>query len=258
MERLTDYTQENGLGLVALGHRCGWRYDDAHQACEEKNAMPARINAIKKQIAELNNGQQMKMLSALENEITNSRVKLRELEGEKKAAIANRDVWRDTPDAALARLGFSIKTGCGYWTDMESSCKSAIIPLKSEFAKLQKELEMKKERIAPKNIAIQQQALSLEKNKIAALTNEISKINQETANIKNAYNARKEAERLALERERQEREAVAAAAAKKAAEDKKKKDLLLIAGAIAAAAGLYYLSGNKQGTQQKMKVKVKL
>ncbi|MDO5106482.1 hypothetical protein, partial [Capnocytophaga sp.] len=227
---------------------CGGERAERERKSNERDTLRNSIPQLRKAISDLENGSQQQSYVTQNQRIENISKEIIQLKADKVKAMQLRDMWRDNPEVAAATgLGswfgrlWERTVSCAHYERDIKDIEREMVSLNHERGRLQSSLEAIEKRLSPEamqRIANTVNKLETEKQQLVA---EIGSYNAEIQNLKNARATRIEAERLALEQEKQKREQQAAAGNTPA----KAGDNTLLIAAVALFGG-YLLFGNKK------------
>ncbi|GET48830.1 hypothetical protein RCZ02_16610 [Capnocytophaga felis] len=250
----TQYNVNNtGLnGCVGLGG-CNNHRARRDRAREHFEALPGRIGEVKRKIAALETGTLQAEYVSLEELQANRRKRIAELDNEINKATITRDMWLQNPEvAAGSGLGWFVKRlwnkafSCDTYTDGEKEYKERSLPLEKELSAVTERLSVLQTKFSPSNMQlIRAEAQKLEQE-VKVREQKLASILSEIENLKATYNARKEAERLALEQQAREAERLKNAPKTEASQGNMTTLLLVLA---AISAGAYFFKGKDKPTK---------
>ena len=250
----TQYNVKNtGLnGCVGLGG-CGNHRARAAQAEEHFNALPGRIGEIQRKITALETGVLQAEYVSLEELQANRRKRIAELDNEINKATITRDMWLQNPEvAAGSGLGWFGKKwwnkafSCDTYTDREKNFKERALPLEKELSAVTERLAVLQTKFSPSNMQlIRAEAQKLEQE-VKVREQKLASILAEIENLKATYNARKEAERLALEQQAREAERLKNATKPEASQGNMTTLFVVL---VAISVGAYVFKGKDKATK---------
>jgi len=223
---------------------------DPHRARAEQQeaierSMPEKIETVKQEIQQIKNGVQQKEFDLLKQKRTALAEKIVSLDAQITRAKLLVDAWEKSPkqQAGIEGLGWgwwnrNIKGtwnaafSCQHYEERLNESIARTRPLENQLTEQNTTLTNLRAQLSPENLAIQRNAVATQEKTIKEKQELLSSYEKRITDARNSYQASKDAERLALEREAQE--ASAKAAAEKAAKDKAKqtKTLIIVGAAI--------------------------
>jgi hypothetical protein len=223
---------------------------DPHRARAEQQeaverSMPEKIETVKQEIQQIKNGVQQKEFDLLKQKRTALAEKIVSLDAQITRAKLLVDAWEKSPkqQAGIEGLGWgwwnrNIKGtwnaafSCQHYEERLNESIARTRPLENQLTEQNTTLNNLRAQLSPENLAIQRNAVATQEKTIKEKQELLSSYEKRITDARNSYQASKDAERLALEREAQE--ASAKAAAEKAAKDKAKqtKTLIIVGAAI--------------------------
>ncbi|MFK8377558.1 hypothetical protein [Capnocytophaga canimorsus] len=241
-------------GCVGLGG-CGNHKARATQAEEHFRALPGRIDAVNSQLKAIETGTQQAEYVSLEELQVNRRNRIAQLKNEINKATITRDMWLQNPEVVSATgMGFigglkklwNSATTCDTYTNREKEYKERALPLERQLHKLTGELTSAQKKYSPSVLNMMRTEAQKLEQEVKVEEQKLAQIVAEIENLKATYNARKEAERLALEQQAREAEKLKNAVKTEASQGNMTTLLLVLA---AIGAGAYIFKGKDKPTK---------
>ena len=238
-----DTIAEQRIERASLSSPCqGLGGCNPHRARAEQQeaierSFPGRIAAVQNELNSLETGTQQKEFTLLEQKQNNLRKERAEIDAKIDQAKLLSDAWESNPkqQAGVEGLGWF---GKRLW-NKAFSCEHYEDRLNESIART-RPLEL-----SPENLQAQRNAVAVLEKEVAQKRELLSSYEKRIADSRTSYQANKDAEKLALERQAQE-ETAKAEAAKTAKEQSKQTQTIILVGA--ALVGGYLLFRRKSPT----------
>ncbi|GIZ16211.1 hypothetical protein [Capnocytophaga catalasegens] len=204
-----DTQYNTGLnGSCGLAGLCTDYHRDADRHEAITRSYQNEINSFYREMDGLKNGTAQKEYELLESQQVSNRNEIATLKGEIEKARQKLKSWQLNPEVANA-LGFWNISSCTSEKNRRDRTHQDMKVKEAERDGVRRELNILKEKFSPEVMQKIRDAANSLANEVTSLRSELAKINKEIDETKKLYLARKEAERLALEQEKQAREKAA-------------------------------------------------
>ena len=225
----------------------------AQQAEEHFVEVRDRLNELIKERDNLKNGNNQKEYKLLKEKQDNLEQEVIKLDAQLKQTELLVNAWENNPkqQAGVEGLGWFGKRwwnkafSCDTYTDREKEWKEKVRPYEVWVGEVSTDIKNIRAQISPDNLQIQRNAIAKLEEQISQKKQLLDSYNKRIADARPSYQANKDAEKLALEREAQEEKAKAEAA-KTAKEQSKQTQTIILVGA--ALVGGYLLFRRKSTT----------
>lgn len=254
-QRRGGYTFNTSLNSPCLGlGGCDNHRARAEQQEAIERSFPAKISEIERQISEIKTGAQQKEFALLVQKQEALQQTLIKLTSQAEKLKLTADAWENTPKEqanaeGLGGLGWFGKRlwnkafSCEHYEDRLNESIERTRPLEQKLSSVSTTLDNLKAQFSVENLQKQKNAIQVLEKSISEKKELIKSYEKRISDARISFQANKDAERLALDREAQE------AAAKKAAENaaasnsKTSKTIILVG--IALVGGYFLLKKNK-------------
>lgn len=225
----------------------------AQQAEEHFVEVRDRLNELIKERDNLKNGNNQKEYKLLKEKQDNLEQEVIKLDAQLKQTELLVNAWENNPkqQAGVEGLGWFGKRwwnkafSCDTYTDREKEWKEKVRPYEVWVGEVSTDIKNIRAQISPDNLQIQRNAIAKLEEQISQKKELLNSYNKRIADSRTSYQANKDAEKLALEREAQE--AVAKEQAKATAKEQSKQtQTIILVGA--ALVGGYLLFRRKSPT----------
>ena len=225
----------------------------AQQAEEHFVEVRDRLNELIKERDNLKNGNNQKEYKLLKEKQDNLEQEVIKLDAQLKQTELLVNAWENNPkqQAGVEGLGWFGKRwwnkafSCDTYTDREKEWKEKVRPYEVWVGEVSTDIKNIRAQISPDNLQIQRNAIAKLEEQISQKKQLLDSYNKRIADARTSYQANKDAEKLALEREAQE--AVAKEQAKATAKEQSKQtQTIILVGA--ALVGGYLLFRRKSTT----------
>lgn len=225
----------------------------AQQAEEHFVEVRDRLNELIKERDNLKNGNNQKEYKLLKEKQDNLEQEVIKLDAQLKQTELLVNAWENNPkqQAGVEGLGWFGKRwwnkafSCDTYTDREKEWKEKVRPYEVWVGEVSTDIKNIRAQISSDNLQIQHNAIAKLEEKISQKKQLLDSYNKRIADARTSYQANKDAEKLALEREAQE--AVAKEQAKATAKEQSKQtQTIILVGA--ALVGGYLLFRRKSTT----------
>ena len=230
----------------------------AQQAEEHFVEVRDRLNELIKERDNLKNGNNQKEYKLLKEKQDNLEQEVIKLDAQLKQTELLVNAWENNPKQQAGVEGLAwgwwdrnIKGtwnkafSCDTYTDREKEWKEKVRPYEVWVGEVSTDIKNIQAQISPDNLQIQRNAIAKLEEQISQKKQLLDSYNKRIADSRTSYQANKDAEKLALERQAQEAKAKAEAA-KTAKEQSKQTQTIILVGA--ALVGGYLLFRRKSTT----------
>ena len=254
-----DTIAEHRIERASLSSPCqGLGGCNPHRARAEQQeaierSFPGRIAAVQNELNSFETGTQQKEFTLLEQKQNNLRKERAEIDAKIDQAKLLSDAWESNPkqQAGVEGLGWFGKRlwnkafSCEHYEDRLNESIARTRPLENQLTALNTKLNERRAKLSPENLQAQRNAVAVLEKEVAQKRELLSSYEKRITDARTSYQANKDAEKLALEREAQE--AVAKEQAKATAKEQSKQtQTIILVGA--ALVGGYLLFRRKSPT----------
>ena len=218
---------------------CGDERSERDRAWNEYNDLNRQISNVNNIITSKENGENMQIYNALENNVSESRRKLKDLEVQLEHYKKIRNQWQANPNVAAQAYGL------GYGLGLRLTCndyRNSAYEAKSKSAELRQVLGNRQEYLAAIERKLSPQVIEGPKNdkqiveaKLNNAQTEINNVKEEVKNYIRTHTAAKKAENIALQQKAEKEKQLQEVEKKQEKEIKKQTNTtnLIILGGIA-------------------------
>ena len=259
-----DTIAEHRIERAALSSPCkGLGGCDPHRARAEQQeaierSLPAQIANVLNQFSTLKNGAQQKEYDLLREKQTKLEQEVIKLEAQLKQNKLVVDAWENNPQQQAGVEGLAwgwwnrnIKGtwnkafSCQHYEERLNESIERTRPLEVKLAEANKDLKNIQAQLSPENLQIQRNAIAKLEAEIAQKRDLLNSYNKRIADSRHSYQANKDAQKLALEREAQEAAAKEQAKATAKEQSKQTQTIILVGAALVGGYLLFHRSPTK-------------
>lgn len=254
-----DTIAQNRIAQASLSSPCkGLGGCNNHRARAEQQeaierSLPAQIEAVHRQINALKTGVQQKEYNLLKEKQTNLEQEVIKLEAQLKQTKLLAEAWETNPkqQAGVEGLGWFGKRlwnkafSCEHYEERLNESIARTRPLENQLTAANTNLNNVKSQLSPENLQIQRNAIAKLEAEIAQKRDLLNSYNKRIADSRTSYQANKDAQKLALEREAQEAAAKEQAKATAKEQAKQTQTIILVGAAIVGGYLLFRKSPTK-------------
>ena len=254
-----DTIAQNRIAHASLSSPCqGLGGCNNHRARAEQQeaverSLPAQIEAVHRQINALKTGVQQKEYNLLKEKQTNLEQEVIKLEAQLKQTKLLAEAWETNPQqqAGVEGLGWFGKClwnkafSCEHYEERLNESIARTRPLENQLTAANTNLNNVKSQLSPENLQIQRNAIAKLEAEIAQKRDLLNSYNKRIADARTSYQANKDAQKLALEREAQEAAAKEQAKATAKEQAKQTQTIILVGAAIVGGYLLFRKSPTK-------------
>lgn len=254
-----DTIAEHRIERAALSSPCkGLGGCNNHRARAEQQeaverSLPAQIASVLTQVSTLKNGAQQKEYNLLKEKQTNLEQEIIKLEAQLKQNKLVVDAWETNPQqqAGVEGLGWFGKRlwnkafSCEHYEERLNESIERTRPLEIKLAEANKDLKNIQAQLSPDSLQIQRNAIAKLEAEIAQKRELLNSYNKRIADSRTSYQANKDAQKLALEREAQEAAAKEQAKATAKEQSKQTQTIILVGAALVGGYLLFRKSPTK-------------
>ena len=254
-----DTIAQNRIAHASLSSPCqGLGGCNNHRARAEQQeaverSLPAQIASVLSQVSILKNGAQQKEYNLLKEKQTSLEQEIIKLEAQLKQNKLVVDAWETNPQqqAGVEGLGWFGKRlwnkafSCEHYEERLNESIERTRPLEIKLAEANKDLKNIQAQLSPENLQIQRNAIAKLEAEIAQKRDLLNNYNKRIADSRTSYQANKDAQKLALEREAQEAAAKEQAKATAKEQSKQTQTIILVGAALVGGYLLFRKSPTK-------------
>ena len=212
---------------------CGDEISERNRAWNEYNDLNRQISNVNNIITSKENGENMQIYNALENNVSESRRKLKDLEVQLEHYKKIRNQWQANPNVAAQALG--LRLTCNDYRNSAYEAKSKSAELRQVLGNRQEYLAAIERKLSPQVIEGLKNDKQIVEAKLNNAQTEINNVKEEVKNYIRTHTAAKKAENIALQQKAEKEKQLQEVEKKQEKEIKKQTNTtnLIILGGIA-------------------------